>query len=243
MAVDEETMDRARASDRQAVEAVVSECFPAVHRIAHALIGEAKFAGRVVRYVLRRGVRVMPTWRRGIVPENWFFHHTLLTIRSVAPHPPPPQQDLLITAGPTEPAYTAFVRALRGLPVQQMEAFLLHQGEKLNTRLLGVAMDLSTQAATAHLAAATNTLQTIAGDQFASLTAALERVYTGLTPPQTVVRTMANQEIRSVFWRRLIRRVIRRLIFLGIFAALAFAGWHWRQLILRQYHEIRQRMN
>lgn len=235
-------MERARASDRQAVEAVVSECFPAVHRITHALTGDAKLAERIVRYVLRRGVRWMPTWRRGIVPENWFNHHTLMTIRAVIKRPPSPVHDLLITAGPTEPAYAAFVRALRELPAQQTEAFVLHHGEKLNARLLGVAMDLSTQAAAAHLAASTNALQTISGQQFDSLTAALERAYTSLTPPQTIVRTTASQEIRSVLWRRLLRRVIRRLIILAVLTALAYVGWHWREFILREYHEIRQRI-
>ena len=64
---------------------------------------------------------------------------------------PAPNQDLLITVGPTGlPAYAGFIRALRTLPVQQAEAFILHHGEHLNERLLGVAMDLSTGAAGSH---------------------------------------------------------------------------------------------
>src|SRR5258708_35851672 len=159
-----------RRSERTAIESVINECFPAVHRVTHALTGNPAIASRIVRFVLRRGVSVMPRWRTGLIPENWFYHHTLLTIRRIEVPPPPADRDLLITAGPaTEPEYVAFVRALRGLPNQQIEAFILHHGEHLNERLLGVAMDLSTGAAAAHLAAATGTLQTIAGEKFPAL--------------------------------------------------------------------------
>ena len=167
MAVSDETLEAVRSSDRVAIETVINECFPAVHRVAHGLTGDPAIASRVVRFVLRRGVSVMPRWRQGLIPENWFYHHTLLTLRRINVPPPPTERDLLIIAGPsTDPAYVAFVRALRGLPNQQIEAYLLHHGEKLNERLLGVAMDLSTGAAGSHLAAATQALQGLAGEDY-----------------------------------------------------------------------------
>jgi DNA-directed RNA polymerase specialized sigma24 family protein len=230
--VDEEILDRAREGDREAIESVITACYPAVHRIAHALTGEPKIAGRITRFVLRRAVAAIRRWRRGIIAENWFCHYTVLTSRVVTHRPPPAEQDLLITAGPsTEPAYAAFVRAVRALPVQQMEAFLLNLGEKLNERLLGVAMDLSTQAAGAHLAAAMTALQGIAGDQFDSARNALQTAYMSLTPPETIVRSASKQEVRSIFWRRLLRRAVRRLIWLTILAAIALAAWHWRAFL------------
>jgi DNA-directed RNA polymerase specialized sigma24 family protein len=240
--VEEEILDRAREDDREAIEQVITACYPAVHRIAHALTGEPKIAQRITRFVLRRAVTAIPRWRKGLIAENWFYHYTVLTTRLVTRRPPPAEQDLLITAGPaTQPAFAAFVRAIRALHVQQMEAFILHVGEKLNERLLGVAMDLSTQAAAAHLAAATATLQTIAGGEFESLRASLDSAYMNLTPPQTIVRTASQSEIRSVFWRRLLRRAVRRLVWLAILAALGYVAWHWRVFLLqsaRQWFEV-----
>jgi DNA-directed RNA polymerase specialized sigma24 family protein len=240
--VDEEVLDRARDGDREAIESVITACYPSVHRIAHALTGEPKIALRITRFVLRRAVTAIPKWRKGLIAENWFYHYTVLTTRLVVPHPPSAQQDLLITAGPsTEPAYAAFVRAIRVLPPQQVEAFLLHLGEKLNDRLLGVAMDLSTQAAGTHLTAATSVLQTIAGDQYDSIRSALERAYLSLTPPDTIVRSASQQEIRSVFWRRLLRRAVRRLIWLTILAGIGLAVWHWHALLLQWFYAIKAR--
>lgn len=238
MAVSDETLAAVRRSDRDAIETVINDCFPAVHRVAHALTGDPVIAGRVVRFVLRRGVSVMPRWRQGLIPENWFYHHTLLTLRRINVPAPTPERDLLVIAGPSaDPAYVAFVRALRGLPNQQVEAYLLHHGEKLNERLLGVAMDLSTGAAGAHLAAATLTLHTMAGENYPALAATFEKAYASLTPPETIVRTTSRSEIRSILWRKLIRRVVRRLVLLAVLGGLAYAGWRWRAQ-LRQWFEV-----
>jgi len=238
--VSDEVRDLARSGDRSAVEAVITECFPAVHRVAHALTGDPAIAGKIVRFVLRRSVTVMPRWRAGLIPENWFYHNTLMTLRRLNAPAPAPQNDLLITVGPTSnPAYPAFIRALRGLPNQQAEAFILRHGEHLNERLLGVAMDLSTRAAGAHLAAATLALQTIAGPEFTALTAAFEKAYALLTPPDTIIRTTALSEIRAVLWKKLLRRLIRRLIQLAILAALAYAGWHWRAQLTDWFNKAR----
>jgi DNA-directed RNA polymerase specialized sigma24 family protein len=226
-------MKRARRSDRAAVEAILCESYPAVHRIAHALAGEPRLAQRVVRAVLRRAIRVMPRWRKGITPENWFYHHALLLSREVA-EIPESERDLLVTAGPTgDPAYRAFIRALRGLPRQQMEAFVLNHGEKLNSRLLGVAMDCSTIAAATHLDAGTSALKTVSVEMFPALAATLERAYATLTPPQTLIRATVSQQTGAVLWTIRFRRLMRRIIWLAILGLLAYAVWHWHALLLQ----------
>jgi DNA-directed RNA polymerase specialized sigma24 family protein len=236
LAITDEVVDQARRGERAAVEAVVTACFPAVHRVAHALTGDPAVAGKVVRFVLRRSVDVMRRWRSGQIPENWFFHNTLITLRRLGSPTPPAELDLLITVGPTGiPAYAGFIRALRALPVQQAEAFILHHGEHLNERLLGVAMDLSTGAAGSHLAAATTSLQTLAGDDYPALVTALEKAYAALTPPETVVKTTALTEMRSVLWGKLLRRAVRRLITLAILAGIGFAAWHFREQLLKWF--------
>lgn len=211
-----------------------------MHRIAHGLTGDAALAARIVRFVLRRGVQVMPRWRQGIVPENWFHHHTVLTIRRVRGVPPLPERDLLVTAGPTgRPEYVAFIRALRRLHGQQAEAFILHHGERFNSRLMGVAMDCSTQAAASHLNAATNELRAIAGDEFPALTAALTRAYASLTPPETSVRTSVHGQVGRIIWRERVARMVRRLVWLLILAALVLVGWRERDRLLHWFHLIR----
>src|SRR5436305_11606455 len=109
MPVSDEVFARARQGERGAVEALLLESFPPVYRIAHALTGRAATASRVIRLLLRRIVRVLPSWRQGISPENWCYHHTVLTAREVQIKPPDAEHDLLVTAGnANEPAYVAF---------------------------------------------------------------------------------------------------------------------------------------
>ncbi len=134
--------------------------------MARALTGDAAEAERVVDFVLSRGAVLLPAWRRGTMTQNWFYHHTLLAARerAAAKPAPAPKEDLLVAdAADAGPEYVAFVRAVRGLPGQQCEAFILHQGEKLNSRFLGVTMDCSSAAAENHLNAANAALAAIAG--------------------------------------------------------------------------------
>jgi DNA-directed RNA polymerase specialized sigma24 family protein len=240
--VTDQIMAQARRADRSAVEAILTESFPAVHRIAHALTGEERAGTAVCRHVLRRAVRVMPRWRRGITPENWFYHHTLLVTREAAAQALPLERDLLVTASPGgRPAYVAFVRALRGLPRQQMEAFVLNHGEKLNSRLLGVAMDCSASAAATHLVAATDALRTIAGELYDDMVPALERAYATLTPPETFVRTTVARQVSAGFWAMRLRRMIRWIIALALLAAIGYAVWRWHALLLQWFEILRSR--
>ena len=107
MPVSDETLTSARKGDRRAVEAVLLDSFPAVYRMAHGLTGRQSAAARVIRLVLQRGVRVLPTWRPGILPENWFYHHTILTARSAnaeARDVPDAQRDLLVSSARSDGA-------------------------------------------------------------------------------------------------------------------------------------------
>lgn len=224
------------------MEAVLAGSYPAVHRMALALTGEQRLAQRVIRYVLRRAVRVMPRWRKGITPENWFYHHTLLVAREASAGAAPGDRDLLVIAGPVaHTPYVAFVRALRGLPRQQMEAFILHHGEKLNARLLGVAMDCSAAAAGTHLNAATELLKTMSVESFPSLTAALERAYTTLTPPETVIRTAVAQQTGAALLALRARRALRLAVWACVLLLGGWAVWHWHSLLLQWFEAARSK--
>jgi DNA-directed RNA polymerase specialized sigma24 family protein len=240
--LDTDTLERAKAGSRPEVEAVINACFPPVHRVAHALTGDPKVAASVVKFVLKRGINVMPRWRSGIIPENWFLHQTVLILRRVTAPVPPPDRDLLITAGPaTDPAYAAFIRTLRELHGQQAEAFILHHGEKMNTRLLGVAMDCSTQAAAGHLSAATDKLQTLVGERFDELTKATGAAYMSLTPPETIIHGRAIGAVGKAIWRKRIGRMLRRLFWLAVLAGVAYAVWRWQVVLLEWFQMIREK--
>ena len=237
MQIPEDLVDRARRLDRPAVEAVLAAAYPAVYRIAHALVPAVGPADEVVGLVLRRSVRVMPAWRPGAAAEHWFYHHTVLAARPRAAPPGDPLRDPLVPSAGPDPAYAAFVRAVRLLPPQQAEAFVLHHGERLNPRLLAVAMDCSTAAATQHLQTATEALAAVAGGPgpLEGFAAVLSRAYAGLAPPADSVGPTVRAEVARVLRPRRLRRILKAVFWLAVLAALAYAGWRWRADLMRLF--------
>jgi DNA-directed RNA polymerase specialized sigma24 family protein len=246
MPVSDELLERALRLEPAAVEELLTEVYPSVRRMAVALVGREDVGGRVVRGVMNRGLRVLPTWRAGLLPENWFYHHTVLSAReaeAAVGAPREPQQDPLVThappPGPTDSGYVAFVRAVRRLPQQQTEAFVLYHGEHLNPRLLGVAMDCSSQAAENHLRAATEALAAMSGGPVEPHAATLAHAYDALSPsaaePVKVIRPQVRRAVRARLFRRFVRGLVVLLI-LGLVAAAAWAGWHWRHVLQDLLH-------
>lgn len=243
MPVPDDVVRRAQTSDRRAMEEVLADAYPSVYRMAHALTGRTGAARQVMHGVLRRGLRVMPNWRVGTVPENWFYHHTLLSAREFLQRPPEPREDLLVAAAGEaahDPFYIGFVRALRNLPPQQAEAFVLHHGEKLNDRLLGVAMDCSTGAAHTHLEAARGALAAASGPGMAVLTATLEKAYQALTPPPKAVAPIARRYVRQNLRPRMFRRLVR-LALLAVLLAAGYFAWRERARWLPRVNDLKQR--
>ena len=229
MEIAPELFARVKKLKRAAVEQLFAEVYPSVVRIAKGLAGREDVAEGVVRFVMIRASHMIPTWRDESAAERWFLHHTVLTARRAAAHEPNPKNDLLARGDPPDPAYIAFVRAVRQLPVQQREAFLLHAGERFNSRYLGVAMDCSTQAAQAHLDAATSTLRTVAGpEQFDPMVARLAAVYTHLGPTQEQVMPGVRKWVGKGLRPKRLRRAIRLAITLAILATLAWVAWKWK---------------
>jgi DNA-directed RNA polymerase specialized sigma24 family protein len=234
MPIPDDVLERAIAQDRAAMEAMLAEVYPSVFRLAHALTGRPGAARQVLHDVLRRSLRVVPRWRRGIVPENWYYHHTLITARETTPNPPELREDVLVKqAGTDDPAYLAFVRALRSLPRQQAEAFLLHHGEKLNARLLGVSMDCSHAAAADHLKAADTSLRAVASDEsLPALVATLEKAYGSLVPPANTIRPSARKFVKAHIRPRIIKRVALAVLVVALIVA-AFFGWRYRETLMK----------
>src|SRR5688572_17978573 len=98
MAIGDDLLKRAKDFDRAAMEELLADVYPVVYRMAHALTGRPGAGRQVTHDVIRRSLRVLPKWRAGVVPENWFYHHTLLGSRQFRSHPPEARHDLLVAA-------------------------------------------------------------------------------------------------------------------------------------------------
>ncbi len=226
MPVDEELLIRARRYDRPAIEAIFAENYPAVCRIAMGLAGRGDVGMGITRFVVKRALRVVPAWKDEDAPQRWFLHHTILTARRAAKHQPDKTNDTLIAdhrSASTE--YVAFIRALRSLPIQQREAFILHHGERLNERWSAVAMDCSVIAVANHLNAANADLRPIAGTSFATFVDELSRVYHKLSPDEQMMIPKLRGVIARHVWPRRILRMLGFLILLGFIGAVGYAAW------------------
>jgi DNA-directed RNA polymerase specialized sigma24 family protein len=241
MAVSEQLLQQAQRRDPLALEAVIAVSYPPVYRMAHALSPDSRAAARTVERVMERSLRVLPTWRAGYIPENWFYHHTLLASReSQGGRIDPANDPLVIHSGSTDAGYRAFIGALRKLETQQAEAFILNHGEKLNSRLLGVAMDCSMKAADTHLRAATDSLSAIAGERINDYARLMEHAYAALSPPMPTVGLSVRQVVKRSLRRERLLRAARWLIVLIVLGAAALAIWHWREPVQSLIRRVRQ---
>jgi DNA-directed RNA polymerase specialized sigma24 family protein len=226
MPIDQDVLSRARKFNTAAVTTIFAEYYPMVHRIAHALAGRASVGREVERFVLKRAFRVISSWNDEGAPQRWFSHHAVLAARRVPRIDPTDPEDLLIDAQSNPPvAYVAFVRALRRLPIQQSEAFILSNAEGFKTREISVAMDCSNQAASTHLGAANASLRAIAGDEYDALVQALATRYRSLVPSEHLLLPNMRMLVARRIWPGRIWRAIRWLIALALLAGIAYGAW------------------
>jgi len=201
--------------------------------MALGLCGSQQAGNAAVKLIVRKSLHALPWCDSDAEPANWFAHHTILTCREMSAAMPAATEDVLarvITSPP--PEHIAFVKALRGLPRQQMEAFLLMRCEHVDARGAAVAMDCSTQAVATHHVAATKALSEIAGNEFEARTAELMRAYASLSPTEQLVEQNVNiagrKMRRTRFWR-----FIKNLILLALLAGVAWVGWRlWKMIII-----------
>jgi DNA-directed RNA polymerase specialized sigma24 family protein len=233
MALDADQLARARKYDWTPLEQMLEQKFPAVCRMSHGLTGREDVALKVVERIMRQAIERVPEWRDVETAERWFYHHTILAARETAEtEKPEPDKDLLVKLceNPT-PAYVAFIRAIRNLPVQQREAFILHHGEDLNTRQMATAMDCSTKAAEMHLDAAHDALEPIAGDAFVALRERLTRAYAAMTPADAVVRPTVRPYVARVIIPMRIKRTARLVLFSSLLLFTCIVAWSRRHQI------------
>lgn len=228
--ISQELLDQARKGQREAMEGVMRQCYPRVYRMAYGLSGREDVGRGIVKFVFSQGLKAMEGWHVEGDAERWFFHHTVLTARRGARYQPDSNNDVLVKVV-IEPTteYRAFVRAVRQLPMQQREAFVLHYGEEFDTRQLGIAMDCSQGAAANHLEAARRQMRAVAGERFDFLSDAAGRAYAALEPQEKLVLQNIRRHARRHQWRRWARLGVKVLIPLAVLVPLAWAAWWvWR---------------
>lgn len=226
MPVDANIFRRARKGNVRAAIDVMSDVYPQVYRLAHALSGRDDVGRGVVKFIMRRGIRQLPTWSDEAEPIRWSRHHTLLTTRRAARHQPEIARDPLVRGAQTDNAYyAAFIRALRALPMQQREAFILTHGEQWDSRSLGVAMDCSSDAANIHLREATRSLAALGGNYFAAFTAQLTQTYKNLSPSEELVLTNVEWNVRRHLWPRIVWRWTKIIFVTGMLTGIAVFIW------------------
>jgi DNA-directed RNA polymerase specialized sigma24 family protein len=222
----------ARKLDRNAVETVLRAHYPRVCRIALALCGRQSAGKQAAATVMRQSLKTLPWWSNNAEASNWFMHHTILTTREfTGPSPDASEDCLVLTLKTPSPQHIAFIKALRLLPPQQREAFLLLRGEHLDPRQAAVAMDCSTGAAANHLIAATKTLSEIAANTFDARVAELVRVYASLTPPEDLIVGNISRITRQLRHQRF-RKIFRHILLLAILAALGWTIWRLSKMII-----------
>src|SRR3954464_1586987 len=221
MPADADVLRRARKGNLRAAIDVLSNCYPQVYRMAYALSGRDDVGRGVVRFIMRRGLRLLPTWNDDGDPDRWCQHHTVLTTRRAAKHEPDVAHDTLVRGAQTDNAYyAAFVRAVRALPIQQRGAFILTHGEQWDLRNLATAMDCSTEAASVHLREGTRALAALGGNFYSTFTAQLAQTYKSLTPSEELVLTNVEYNVKRHLWPQKILRVFKLIFMAAIVTAI-----------------------
>lgn len=233
MPVSAATLASARKLSSSAVEEVLREHYPSVHRLAHGLAGRADVGAGIVRHVMQRSIAILPTWTEEFQPETWFHHFTVITARRSIQHRADPRTDLLLgdSGIAPDPAYIAFLTTLRAIPHQQREAFILHTCERLGPRTSALAMDCSTEAAGNHLRAALEALRFVCGERYETFSTRVANGYRRLTPPPNVIMPRVKSIVRRRVWPRRIVRWVTWVVLLGTIAGAAWIGYAYRNRV------------
>jgi DNA-directed RNA polymerase specialized sigma24 family protein len=183
--------------------------------------------GQVIeRVVMEQFSRNLRRWKEAEAAGRWFYHHTILEARRHPSPPPEPAQDLLAAPSPADMQYLAFVRALRMLPRQQMEAFILHAGEKWPLRAMAISMDCSTSATDVHLKQAQEMLAGVAGEHFNDLKARFYKAYQALSPDMANSRPAIRYYARKGRKGSLIKTIFIGLVVMALTGVAAWWLWH-----------------
>ena len=236
MLTDPATVAAARAGDKDAIVRILAAHYPQVWRMAINLTGRLQPGKQVARNIMAQSLAAAEGWEHDEAPTIWFRHHTVLATREAAPEDssakaPADNEDVLLAVAPRETGYAAFARAVRRLPQQQREAFLLNHGEDFDLRQLGIAMDCSVEAAGLHLRQATVSLRAMAGEGFGRFVQLVREAYRTAVPDEEISLFWQPPRHPSKIWGTL-AGLIGWIALLAIISALAYGLWWLRPRVV-----------
>jgi hypothetical protein len=149
----------------------------------------------------------------------------VLTTRRAQKHQPDLSNDVFLRSASNDPGFVAFVRALRTLPMQQREAFILSRAERLDIRTIAVAMDCSTMAATNHLEGATDRLKLLSPRDFDVHVQHVRSAYQSIGPEEEMALKDIRRDVRRWVWPWMLARVLRVIAALALLLGMGWSGW------------------
>ena len=193
-----------------------------------ALCGDASTANKVARRVLRRASAMFKTWETDDDAARWFARFTVLNARGYIASNPKRDALLVVT---NDPQIIAAVYAVRQLPMQQREAFLLHHGQGMELRQMATTMDCSSAAAATHLSAAGKALRVLVPTGLTEFTSSLPSMLEQLVPPPGELEI----QIQKVIHKRRLSAIVRFAVLwpagLILVAAIAWEGYRiWKMI-------------
>jgi DNA-directed RNA polymerase specialized sigma24 family protein len=216
----EELVDNAREGRAEALSDVIIACYPPLVRISMTLAGDAKRGLDLVQGLVRGSLVASENWNEPTAPWRWFLHHAILNLRRLPPSPGP--DPLVQYSADKEVPFVAFVSALRKLPPQQQEAFILRQGEKMSERELAVAMDCSVTAAVNHLLAAQDALELVAAEGIDQRMAEFRTAYDNLSPDPAAVKQYVMSRVQSRTAKKRTKGLFKVIVWVIVLAVVGY---------------------
>lgn len=227
MEIDDALFVAARLGKRQPTIAVIAQYVPEAFAIAALLTGSFAAGRQAIHRLTVASMRQLPTWTDAAEGQRWFRHQAVLVARQLGTRGEDDPQIFARPDGAPPAGFPAFIRAVRLLPKQQQESFLLQHGLHFDARDRGIAMDCSTTAAQTHLHEAERQLRPLLGADFEPLRATLRDGATRLLDVQDPVGFVTKRYRRHPA-HRVRDTLLALLVPLVAAGGIAWLAWSFR---------------
>jgi len=225
--IDDAVFVAARLGKRQPTIDVIARYVPEAFAIATLLTGSFEVGRQAIHRLTVASMKQLPTWTDPDEGQRWFRHQAVLIARQLGTSGVDDAQVFARPDRSTPAGFSAFIRAVRKLPQQQQESFLLQHGLNFDPRERGVAMDCSTTAAETHLREAERQLAPLLASDYDVMRTTLREGATRLLDVQDPKGFVARR-YRSPVGRRRRETLLGLLVILCAAAGVAWLVWSFR---------------
>jgi DNA-directed RNA polymerase specialized sigma24 family protein len=230
MEIDDAVFVAARLGKRQPAIDVIVRYVPEAFAIATLLTGSFEVGRQAIHRLTVASMKQLPTWTDPDEGRRWFRHQAVLVARQLGTSGVDDVHVFARADSALPAGFPAFIRAVRKLPQQQQESFLLQHGLGFDPRERGVAMDCSTTAAQTHLQEAERQLIPLLGADYNLMRVTLRDGATRLLDVQDPHGFVARR-YRSPRGRRRRDAMLGLLVILCASAGVAWLAWSYRNEI------------